>query len=58
VISESFLAEYLKIIHEEMENAKRKIKRKISIARESLDVLIERARKKKKSETFREIFEF
>lgn len=58
VISESFLAKYLSIIEKEMEKAKIIIKRKMKVVRESLDKLVEEARKKRKSETFRDIFEF
>jgi len=58
VISESFLPKYLKIIDKEMEMAKKILKRKIKIVRKSIEVLTEIARKKKKGETFREIFEF
>jgi hypothetical protein len=58
VISESFLHQYTRIIEKEMEKAKSVIKRKIKIVRESIDILTERARKKKRGESFREIFEF
>jgi putative sterol carrier protein len=58
VITESFLPKFLKIIEGEMEKAKKILKRKIKIVRESIEILTERARKKKKSEPFREIFEF
>jgi len=58
VISESFLPKYLKMVNKEMENAKKILKRKIKIVRESIEDLTEIARKKKKGETFREIFEF
>jgi hypothetical protein len=58
VITESFLPKYLRIIEGEMEKAKIIIKRKMKVVRESLDKLVEEARKKRKSETFRDIFEF
>jgi hypothetical protein len=58
VITESFLPKYLGIIEREMEKAKVIIKRKMKVVRESLDKLVEEARKKKKVETFRDIFEF
>lgn len=58
VISESFLPEYIKIIETEMERAKRVMKRKIKIARKSLDILTKKAREKTPEKTFREIFEF
>lgn len=58
VISESFLPKYLKMVDKEMEDAKKILKRKIKIVRESIEDLTEIARKKKKGETFREIFEF
>lgn len=58
VITESFLPKYLGIIEKEMEKAKIIMKRKMKIARESLDKLTEKARKKRGTKTFREIFEF
>lgn len=58
VIAESFLPKYLGIIDKEMEKARDILKRKKRIVRESLDKLVEKARKKGKLETFRKIFEF
>jgi hypothetical protein len=57
VITESFLSKYLGIIEKEMEKAKIIVKRKMQVVRESLDKLVEEARKKRKAETFRDIFE-
>jgi len=58
VISESFLPKYLKIVGNEMEKAKKILKRKIKIVRASIEDLTEVARKKTRKETFRDIFEF
>ncbi len=58
VILESFLPKYIKMIDKEMEDAKKILKRKIKIVRESIEDLTEIARKKKGGETFRDIFEF
>ncbi len=58
VITEAFLPKYLDVIEEEMEKAKNILRRKKKIVRESLDKLVQKARKKNKSKTFREIFEF
>lgn len=58
VITESFLPKYLDIVEKEMEKAKNILRRKKKIVRQSLDKLVEKAKKKEKSKTFREIFEF
>jgi len=58
VITEKYLSKYLKVIEEEMTRMQNKLKRKKKIVRASLDTLVEKAKKKKKTETFRDIFEF
>lgn len=58
VITEKYLSKYLKVIEEEMTRMQNKLKRKKKVVRASLDTLVEKAKKKKKTETFRDIFEF
>ena len=58
VISESFLPKYLEIVEKEMQKAKAVFQRKKKIVQASKEKLIEKARKKKAKEAFREVFEF
>jgi len=58
VITEEYLSKYLKVIEKEMTRMQNKLKQKKKIVRTSLDTLVEEAKKKKKTETFRDIFEF
>lgn len=57
VITESFLNDYLDIVDKEMEKIKNKLKRKMKLVRNSIDILVEKAKIKDPNETFRKIFE-
>ncbi len=58
VITEPFLCRYVDLIEKEMERTKGILKRKKEIVRESLDRIVDKARNKLNSESFRDVFEF
>lgn len=57
VITESYLKDYLDIIEDEIESIKKVFKSKKKIIRKSINLLVEKARKKDEKTSFREIFE-
>ena len=58
VITEDYLSKYLSIIFDEMKIIQMKLKNNKQILRQSLDILVQKARKGKRSKSFRDIFSF